>query len=83
MSLSEPFATWRIYTLYARLKELRGAPLAILPSSMLPKLPERELFVKPVVYADNSFFAQFHADRLLTLEGKFTRHAGEKVTIMV
>ena len=68
-----------------RENETEGAslcPVAILPSSMLPKLPERELFVKPVVYAGNSFFAQFHADRSLTLEGKFARHAGEKVTIM-
>ncbi|AOZ94947.1 CAP domain-containing protein [Paenibacillus crassostreae] len=66
-----------------KLKELRGAPTSLSPSSELPEFPENELYVKPTTYSDNTFFTQFHADRSLTLEGKFTRHAGKKLTVMV
>ncbi|EFM09972.1 SCP-like extracellular [Paenibacillus curdlanolyticus YK9] len=66
-----------------KLKEMRGRPTAITSGKTLPKLPSRTLYVKPDKLDDYSVFAGYSADRKLTVEGKFVKHAGEAVRLLV
>ncbi|KHF32804.1 hypothetical protein CM49_04987 [Paenibacillus sp. P1XP2] len=66
-----------------KLKELRGRPAAVTPSTALPPLPKREVYRKPDRLEDYMFVADFRADRTLALDGKFAGHAGETLKIMV
>lgn len=59
-----------------KLKEL-GRPKQVAPRELLPPLPKREVYVKPAVLEDRMIIAEFHADRSLTVEGKFTEYAGQ------
>ncbi len=69
--------------LQPKLKELRGRPASPTPVSELPPLPAREVYEKPARLENLMFVADFHADRTLSLEGKFASHAGETLKIMV
>lgn len=66
-----------------KLKELRGRPAAVTPSTALPPLPKREVYRKPDRLEDYMFVADFRAERTLALDGKFAGHAGETLKIMV
>ncbi|WP_336765716.1 S-layer homology domain-containing protein [Paenibacillus sp. USHLN196] len=64
-----------------KLKELLGRPEQVTPKELLPPLPELEVYVKPTVLEDRMVITEFHADRSLTVEGKFTEYAGQQMFV--
>lgn len=66
-----------------KLKELLGRPEQVTPKELLPPLPELEVYVKPTVLEDRMIIAEFHADRSLTVEGKFTEYAGQQMRFRI
>lgn len=65
------------------LGELRGRPVNETPASSLPKLPPRQVYVKPTELEDRSMYAEFHEDRKLVVQGKFAEFAGQSFVLKV
>lgn len=66
-----------------QVKELRGRPIGLSPGETLPRLPKKEVYVKPDKLEDYMLVAEFHADHSLTIERKFQPFAGKQMTIRV
>ncbi|MBY9079208.1 S-layer homology domain-containing protein [Paenibacillus sp. HN-1] len=66
-----------------KLTELRGRPVSATPSSSLPALPPKQVYVEPLTLEDRTFFAKFNEDHKLTIKGKFTQFAGQTLKLQV
>ncbi|PYE48874.1 Ig-like domain-containing protein [Paenibacillus barcinonensis] len=69
--------------LQGSLYSLKGRPLQPTDKSALPEMPQKEVYIKPATYKDQSFFAQYELDGRLILEGKFLSLKGQSVVIKV
>ncbi|WP_019422050.1 S-layer homology domain-containing protein [Paenibacillus sp. OSY-SE] len=82
-ALTRGEAAQMLQYLQPKLKELRGRPANITPISVLPRLPEREVYVKPDTMEDRMMWAELQDDYMLAVEGKFAQLAGQQLTLMV
>ncbi|WP_310137291.1 Ig-like domain-containing protein [Paenibacillus amylolyticus] len=62
---------------------LEGRPTIPTDPLTLPKMPKKEVYIKPATYTDQSFFAEYRPDGRLVLEGKFLKLKGQSINIKV